>query len=306
MSLTLSETQAIQSLAAHLYDFLPGNPHPFANRAVSFAGVAESLGLGNYWRGGSKKPAIIQLLELTLDRNRDKFCALILGVVQTAMKYKPLQREQVEQLNELLLGVKFKIPELWDKTFLQSLPSARKQKTVSTARTITDDIRKGLYGKLLALTPLDPQKRGYAFEKFLQELFDACGLNPRSPFKLTGEQIDGSLELDKETYLIEAKWQNPPVDQKELYAFAGKISGKATWSRGVFISYSGFSPDAISAYSKGGPANFITMDGFDLSLVLSGDNGRFLDLAACLRKKVRHAAETGEIILSVSDILRSL
>ena len=83
-----------------------------------------------------------------------------------------------------------------------------------------------------------PQERGYAFENFLQELFTAFQLNPRSPFRILGEQIDGSLELDKEIYLIEAKWQNAPVDQKELYAFAGKISGKAIWSRGIFISYS--------------------------------------------------------------------
>jgi len=117
MSLTLSETQVIQALAAHLYDFLPGNPHPFANRAVSFAGVAESFELGDFWQGGSKKPAIIHLLELTLDRDRGKFCSLIFGIVRTAIKYKSLQREQIERLNELLLGVKFKIPELWDKAF---------------------------------------------------------------------------------------------------------------------------------------------------------------------------------------------
>lgn len=156
---------------------------------------------------------------------------------------------------------------------------------------------------MLDLTPLDPQKRGYAFEQFLQELFDAFRLNPRTPFKLVGEQIDGSLELDKEIYLIEAKWQNAPVGQKELFAFAGKISGKATWSRGIFISYSGFTPDSITAYSKGRPANFITMDGLDLSLILAGDSGHFLDFDVCLRKKVRYAAETGNIILPVSDIL---
>jgi hypothetical protein len=306
MPLSFSETQAIQKLAVHLYDFLPGNPHPFANPAVSFKGVADSKDLSNFWPGGSKKPAITQLLELTFDRQRDKFCSLISEIVRVAMKYKPLYREQVEQLNALLFAVKFKIPELWDAKFLHSLPLNQPKATVVITPSITDALRKTLYKKLLDLTPLDPQKRGYAFEKFLQELFTAFQLNPRSPFKILGEQIDGSLELDKETYLIEAKWQNAPVDQKELFAFAGKISGKATWSRGVFISYSGFSPDSISAYSKGHPANFITLNGLDLYIVLAGENGHFMGLDTCLRKKIRHAAETGNIVLSASDILRGV
>jgi hypothetical protein len=168
--------------------------------------------VGNYWIGGSKRPAIAQLLELTFDQQRDKFCSLILEIVRVAMKYKPLHREQVEQLNALLLDVKFKIPELWDVKFLQSLSSGQPKTAVAAAPAITDALRKALYKKLLDLTPLAPQGRGYAFEKFLQELFTAFQLNPRSPFKILGEQIDGSLELDKEIYLIEAKWQNAPVD----------------------------------------------------------------------------------------------
>lgn len=161
-----------------------------------------------------------------------------------------------------------------------------------------------LRGKLLALTGLPPQSRGYAFEKFLHELFSAFHLSPKRPFRLVGEQIDGSLELDRETYLIEAKWQNALVEPKELYAFHMKISGKAAWARGLFISYTGFSRDSFAAYSKGHPANFVTLDGLDLHVILTGENGRFLDLPACLREKVRCLAETG-CMVSATDILRS-
>ena len=149
MPLSFSETQAIQKLAAHLYDFLPGNPHPFANQAVSFKGVADSKSLGNFWPGGSKKPSITQLLELTFDQQRGKFCSLISEIVKTAMKYKPLQREQVEQLNALLLDVKFKIPELLDIKFLQSLPSNQPKATAVVTPSITDALRKTLYKKLV-------------------------------------------------------------------------------------------------------------------------------------------------------------
>ena len=60
----------------------------------------------------------------------------------------------------------------------------------------------------MALSSLDPQPRGYAFEAFLKRVFDAFGLLPRGGFRTTGEQIDGSFVLAGETYLLEAKWHN--------------------------------------------------------------------------------------------------
>ena len=56
---------------------------------------------------------------------------------------------------------------------------------------------------LLSLTQLDPQARGYAFEKFLKQLFDGFGLQARDAFRLQGEQIDGSFVLGNDTYLLD-------------------------------------------------------------------------------------------------------
>ena len=63
-----------------------------------------------------------------------------------------------------------------------------------------------LKAQLIEVSNLEPQARGYAFERFLRDLFDANGLSPRASFRLVGEQIDGSFELSAETYLLEAKW----------------------------------------------------------------------------------------------------
>jgi restriction endonuclease Mrr len=78
---------------------------------------------------------------------------------------------------------------------------------------------------------------------------------PRGAFRLTGEQIDGSFNLGDETYLLEAKWQNAPVVADELDAFQGKVERKAQWSRGLFISYSGFSKDGLEAFCYRPPYN---------------------------------------------------
>ena len=78
-----------------------------------------------------------------------------------------------------------------------------------------------LMQKLLELSHLEPHRRGYAFEGFLKDLFDANGLAARASFRLVGEQIDGSFELSGETYLLEAKWTGPAIGATELRAFEG-------------------------------------------------------------------------------------
>jgi hypothetical protein len=61
--------------------------------------------------------------------------------------------------------------------------------------------------RLIALTAMNAQERGFAFEKFLSDLFALYELDPCRSFRLIGEQIDGSFEMPPETFLLEAKWQ---------------------------------------------------------------------------------------------------
>jgi hypothetical protein len=153
-----------------------------------------------------------------------------------------------------------------------------------------------LLGELMQLSNLAPQPRGYAFETFLTRLFGSFGLLPRGGFRTTGEQIDGSFVLGNETYLIEARWQNALTPAADLYAFKGKVSARATWARGLFVSYSGFTADGLTAYGRGG--NVICMDGLDLSDALS----RELALNHVLEQKVRSSVETGSVLARVRDL----
>ena len=154
----------------------------------------------------------------------------------------PLTREEIVELNRLLLGVSFKIPELHSPAFLDSLPTASPPApaAAATPRLVEEAVYVDLQRHLIALSGLEPQARGYAFEEFLSKAFAAFGLAPRSGFRNTGEQIDGSFVLHYHTYLVEAKWQNSKTDAADLRAFAGKVRDKVAWSRGVFISNSGF------------------------------------------------------------------
>ena len=111
-----------------------------------------------------------------------------------------------------------------------------------------------------------------------------------------GEQIDGSFLLGDETYLLEAKWQNEQTPAADLHTFEGKLGQKAPWSRGLFFSNSGFTPDGLEAFGRG--KRTVCMDGFDLCemLRLKRPFGEVIDA------KVRRAAETGSPFISVREL----
>ncbi len=156
-----------------------------------------------------------------------------------------------------------------------------------------------LRNDLIALSQMEAHPRGYAFETFLKDLFDTFGLQAREPFRLRGEQIDGSFILSSETYLLEAKWQNLPCGVGELHAFHGKLVEKAAWTRGLFISNSGFTQEGLDAFGKG--KRLVCMDGLDLHEALT----RELPLNNVLDLKVRRAAETGFPFIRVRDLYPS-
>lgn len=150
--------------------------------------------------------------------------------------------------------------------------------------------------ELLRISSLSAQARGFAFEGFLKGLFDAFGLAAHEPFRLRGEQIDGSFQLGSDTYLLEAKWHGQPIGVADLHTFHGKIEQKAAWTRGLFVSISGFSEDGLVAFGRG--KRVICMEGLDLYELLD----REIPLNQVLERKVRRAAETGMPFLRVRDL----
>ena len=203
-------------------------------------------------------------------------------------------------------GVTHEYPELDDgirtafsriiERFGGTPPAREVYSTASAQSRIDVATASSLAERLLDMTKLEPQRRGYEFEKFLREMFDAYGLYARASFRLEGEQIDGSFVSGGDTYLLEAKWTKSPVSAATLRAFNAKVKDKASWSRGLLVSYSGFSPEGLNAFGRGN--SVICMDGRDLHAVLS----RRLDFATVIAMKARRAAETGQPFVRVDDL----
>ena len=188
--------------------------------------------------------------------------------------------------------------DLLEKVICRLTGKSEVPESVSTKEPIslTSSTSDTLMQQLIELSDMSPQPRGYAFERFLNDLFEANRLSPRASFRLIGEQIDGSFELRNETYLLEAKWQNAPIGVGDLHTFEGKLGEKASWSRGLFVSISGFSPDGLSAFGRG--KRVVCMDGFDLSEILR----RRVPFEKAVSAKVRRAAETGRPYVSIREL----
>ncbi len=143
-----------------------------------------------------------------------------------------------------------------------------------------------------------PQARGFAFEKFLREFFEENELQPRGSFKIEGEQIDGSFILNNEVYLLEAKWRNKPTDKADLVVFNEKVSSKSGFTRGLFISYSGYSEEALHTFASGRTINIVLMTVAELAMILQ-QHKEFTDF---LWKKVRALAEEGDFNKSIFEM----
>jgi hypothetical protein len=154
----------------------------------------------------------------------------------------------------------------------------------------------------MTLEKLDAQKRGYAFEKFLNRLFEVHNMAPRDPFRNRGEQIDGSFVHRYETFLMEARWQARETATNDLYVFASKVETKAAWTRGLFISHAGFTEDGLFAFRQGKPTSIVCMNGLDLLMLLENR----LDLDEVLDRKKRRAAETGRAFVELRDLYSGL
>lgn len=142
----------------------------------------------------------------------------------------------------------------------------------------------------------DKHQRGRDFEGFINELFALYDLEPRASYSLKYEQIDGAFSFNTDHYVLEAKWWAERIGRPLLDIFKANIERKGKNTLGLYVSMSGFTSDALDVYAYGTP--FITMDGGDFMAVLE----QRIRLDELMKRKKRHASETGHCYLPVSKI----
>ncbi|MFD3818122.1 restriction endonuclease [Streptomyces rubiginosohelvolus] len=176
-------------------------------------------------------------------------------------------------------------------TIAQSAKKAQDGRAFAQAH---DGLKQRFMGMYAAA---DPHKRGTDFEGFINELFALYDMEPRASYVMEYEQIDGAFAFDTDHYVLEAKWWKDRIGRRELDVFKANIERKGKNTLGLYISMNGFTTDAVAVYSFSTP--FITLDGVDFMAVLD----QRIRLDELIRRKKRHASETGRCSLPVADIL---
>ncbi len=319
MGLPLKQSRAVRELAEALYDFLPGSGSATWKGHVTFKTVADKVGVGDFWQPGSKLPMLTSLLERTLEFRRGRFEPLVVEIVRSGLTYRqkgndPIKPEEIDRINGLILEVDFRFPDLWDPDFRASLSAdgaTRATEHIEQARTQErlretqrsrrsqelEELKRQFFG---LHESSNRNKAGLDLEKVLNRLFALHDLAPRAPFRVVGEQIDGSFEMDHETYLLEAKWQQDPSPAADLYIFREKVEGKSKYTRGVFVSINGVSQQALTAITTGKQPNLFVVDGYDVMMLLE-DN---MELTSFLRLRQRLLAE-GRLWVPFPELINS-
>ncbi|GGK08524.1 restriction endonuclease [Pseudomonas matsuisoli] len=277
-------------LIEDLFDMGNGYVLDFSDRTMALF-FAEELDIDiddpTYARNGTSKAKRLRCFLQTVDQATVVKTLNALWEYREARRQRSSKAETVQNAHGRFLSLINKLEE-------------KQQTTVQQGQTAAPAFGRAkialLRDELVALSNMAAQARGYAFERFLKHLFDLHGLAAREPFRLRGEQIDGSFQFGHETYVVEAKWQNEPTGVADLHVFHGKIEQKAAWTRGLFVSNSGFTDDGLVAFGRG--KRVICMDGYDLYEAIS----RAIPLNHVLEQKIRRAAETGSPFIRVRDL----
>lgn len=160
-----------------------------------------------------------------------------------------------------------------------------KQKSRDVLATIKTDLFR-------LFSEENPQKRGKAMEGVLNRLFAQANILVREAFTVSGlagegvvEQIDGVIELDGHTYLVEMKWWNEPLGTPEVAQHLVRVMFRGQ-SRGIFISTSGYTDPAITTCREALQKSvFVLCHLHELVSLLEGEH----DLKLFLKEKVNAA-----------------
>jgi hypothetical protein len=91
----------------------------------------------------------------------------------------------------------------------------------------------------------DPHKRGYAFERFIADLFREAGFDVTpNAGAAAPRQTDLVARRGDQAYLIETKWEDRKTDVSGVSALHDRLIRTSSELVGVFFSYGGFSEEA--------------------------------------------------------------
>jgi Restriction endonuclease len=155
------------------------------------------------------------------------------------------------------------------------------------------------YGRMDRLEEMTPQVRGQRFNHFVGELLSCWGLERVQPdVRGTGE-IDVTFAVESTRFILEAKWEQRPVDFGPIAKLRGRIAQRLAGVTGVFLSMTGYTREALSDMLRGQQPDMILLDRSHLEAVLSG----LLSPNDLLTELVDQASYRGDFSVALGDLI---
>lgn len=284
-NLTFSEKQLIESVFGMSSGYVLG----FTNRDFDdFMMDVVPYSLSTKYPGLSKAKMLREFLKDESEIYVGKTIVLLINYLNDNGLVTDAKKEKAEKLYEF--GKK-----LLGKNNTQPNP---KQQSPEPNKTLKIDY-DSLNTSLLAIEDIpSPQAKGYAFEKYLNSLFKAFGLDPHASYRTEYDQIDGSFILDGNTILIEAKYKANTIPKDDLILFSNKIGSKSHFSKGLFITYSRVDERAIE-YFTDSSSRLVVLTVEELFIMCQNN----IPLQNVLQAKYRSLDERGLIFKHIMNLL---
>jgi hypothetical protein len=145
-----------------------------------------------------------------------------------------------------------------------------------------------------------PQTRGQRLNGFIAELLQCWGISAQANVRGAGE-IDVGFELNGRHYIAEAKWEDPPIATGPIAKLQKRLRQRLGGTSGLFISMSGYTPEAISDLKDGEQLRVLLLSKEHLEAMLSG----FVPPDELLSRLIAKASFLGEGSVAVMNLFET-
>ena len=142
--------------------------------------------------------------------------------------------------------------------------------------------------------------RGRAFNGLIADVLRAYDVEARDNVRRVYGEIDVAFTLNGTRFLLEAKWAAVKSDGGQLAKLDQRLRESLAGTRGVFLSMSGFTPDAVVGRSTGQQIATVMIDSTHFEAMLAG----LLSPADLFDAAQDHAAFVGTPNPTLLELLR--
>ena len=155
------------------------------------------------------------------------------------------------------------------------------------------------YGRMRRLEGMTPQQRGQRLNEFIAELLRCWGLDRVDANVRSVGEIDVTFAVNGTRFILEAKWEQGPVDYGPMAKLRGRITQRLAGTRGVLLSMSGYSDEALEGIVRGQQPDMLLLDRTHLEAMLSG----LRSPADLFTELMDRASYRGEVQVPLTDLV---